>query len=170
MPAAAELAPTLPPAIFEAVSTINHEERLQQSRTDRPRTTRAIPSPPPVRPIPEPFATVRTTLSSGALATPSDGVLATAVYVAGSSNLESGRRYSIAVVGDRLRILGPMDTDPSTVALERPLRTISAHAVEGRFVASDRRGAVLAFMSVAGATPEQLAAMVMGAARDVIAP
>ncbi len=98
------------------------------------------------------------------------GVLATAVYLSGSTRLESGRRFAIAIQGDRLRVLGPTDIDAAQVALDRPLASITAHAIEGRFIASDPSGVVLAFMAVSGATPQRLAALVNAAAREAVQP
>jgi hypothetical protein len=98
-------------------------------------------------------------------------VLATAVYVTGSKRLEPGRRYGIAVHGSRLHILGPIDIDPSAIVLDRSVVGIDAIAIEGRIVVSEprqRSGLVLAFMSVAGATIQDLAQMIREAARASI--
>jgi hypothetical protein len=100
-------------------------------------------------------------------------VLATAVYVTGSARLESGRRYSIAVRGSRLQILGPTDIDPSAIVLDRPVGEVDSSAVEGRLIVSEprgRSGLVLAFMSVAGPTTDHLAQMIRDAARESIQP
>jgi hypothetical protein len=100
-------------------------------------------------------------------------VLATAVYVTGSTRLESGRRYSIAVHGSRLQILGPTDIDPSAVALDRPVGEIDASAAGGRLIVSEprrRSGLALAFMSVEGPRTDDLAAMILEAARETIRP
>lgn len=97
-------------------------------------------------------------------------MIATAIYVAGSTNLEPGRRYAIAIEGTRLQILGPTDIDPSRMAIDRPLETLDARAIEGRFIVSDQRGWVLAFMSVAGAKPADLAATVVAAASEAVGP
>lgn len=97
-------------------------------------------------------------------------MIATAIYVTGSANLQPGRRYAIAIDGTRLQILGPTDIDPSRVAIDRPLETLDARAIEGRFIISDQHGWVLAFMSVAGPRPADLAAMVTGAARGAVGP
>ena len=100
-------------------------------------------------------------------------VLATAVYVTGNARLESGRRYGIAVHESRLQILGPTDIDPSAIVLDRPVRNVEASAIEGRLILSEpraRSGLVLAFMSVAGATTDDLADMIREAARASIEP
>ena len=94
-------------------------------------------------------------------------VLTTAVYVTGSTSLESGRRYLIAVHGPRLQVLGPVETDPSAVALDRALAEMDATASEGRLVISGpggRSGTVLIFMSVAGTTPDMVAKAIVDAA------
>jgi hypothetical protein len=95
-------------------------------------------------------------------------ILASAVYVTGSSALEPGRRYAIAVHGSRLRFLGPIDADPSAVVVDRPIAGAEATAVEGRLVISvpERRSVmVAAFMSVAGRTPDAVARAIVDAAR-----
>lgn len=100
-------------------------------------------------------------------------VLATAVYVTGSAHLQPGRRYSLALHGSRLQILGPTDIDPSAVVLDRPVGGFDASALEGRLVVSEphgKSGLVLAFMSVAGATTDDLAGMIRDAARESIQP
>lgn len=100
-------------------------------------------------------------------------VLATAVYVTGSKRLEPGRRYGIAVRGTRLQILGPIDIDPLAVVLDRPVGEIDASAIAGRLIVNEPRGRsgfVLAFMSVAGATIQDLRDMIRDAARASIKP
>jgi len=95
-------------------------------------------------------------------------ILASAVYVTGSSALEAGRRYVIAVHGSRLRFMGPIDVDPSVVSVDRPIAGANATALEGRLVISAPEGRsdmVVAFMSVAGTTPDALARAIVDAAR-----
>ena len=95
-------------------------------------------------------------------------ILTTAVYVSGSRSLESGRRYIIAIHGPRLRVLGPVDIDPSAVALDRALADMDATADEGRLVVSGpggKSGTVLVFMSVARTTPDIVANAIVDAAR-----
>jgi hypothetical protein len=95
-------------------------------------------------------------------------VLATAIYVTGTARLEPGRRYNIALRGARLLILGPIDLDSATVALESPASGIEVRAIEGRLILSqprNRAGFVVAFMSVAGAGPEGLADAIGAAAQ-----
>jgi phage terminase large subunit-like protein len=95
-------------------------------------------------------------------------IIASAVYVTGSSALEAGRRYVIAVHGSRLRFMGPIDVDPSVVSVDRPIAGANATALEGRLVISAPEGRsdmVVAFMSVAGTTPDALARAIVDAAR-----
>jgi hypothetical protein len=85
---------------------------------------------------------------------------ATAIYVTGSSSLEPGRRYTIAVADGRLRVLGPVDVQPKAVALDRNIAGMEATTGNGRLMITEpggRGGTTLAFMSIAGAAPEQLA-------------
>lgn len=100
-------------------------------------------------------------------------VLATAVYVTGNKRLEPGRRYGIAVHGSRLQILGPIELDPLAIVLERPAGEIDASEAGGRLIISEprsRSGLVLAFMSMAGSTKDDLAEMIRDAARESIQP
>jgi hypothetical protein len=63
--------------------------------------------------------------------------------------------------------MGPIDSKPTRVALDRPLREVDAKSFQGRFLVSEPRsgsGLVLAFMSVSGATTDGLAASVRDAA------
>ena len=93
-------------------------------------------------------------------------ILTTAVYVTGSTALEPGRRYIIAVHGSRLRILGPVDVDPSAVALDNALAGLDATSSDGRLVVSGSRGRsamFVVFMSVAGTTTEQVATAIVDA-------
>lgn len=98
-------------------------------------------------------------------------MLTTAVYVTGSTSLESGRRYLITIHGPRLQILGPVETDPSAVALDRAVAEMDATATDGRLVISGpggRSGTVLIFMSVAGTTPDLVATAIVDAARTAV--
>lgn len=95
-------------------------------------------------------------------------VLATAVYVTGSTNLESGRWYGIAIHDSRLQVLGPTDIDPSRVALDRPIAGMDARSVEGRLIVGDPHGLVLAFMAVYGPATQDLAALIVEAARGEV--
>jgi hypothetical protein len=95
-------------------------------------------------------------------------VVASAVYVAGNSSLEPGRRYDIAVRGYHLQILAPAEDGPPALLVDRPIAECQSSVVEGRLIVSEphvRSGLVLAFMSIAGATPDALAAAIRDAAR-----
>jgi hypothetical protein len=98
---------------------------------------------------------------------PATDVSATGVYVTGTTKLEPGQRYSIAVDGSRLRVLGPLELTPSAVALDRPVAGIDAASVDGRLVISQRNGKsglMLAFMSVTGMSPDAVAGAITRAA------
>lgn len=85
-------------------------------------------------------------------------MLATAVYFGGTAGLVVGSRYAIVRHEDRLRLLGPLDWDPSAIALERPLSEIVVTAIEDRLIIRSEgwRGIALAFGSLAGASGEDL--------------
>lgn len=87
-------------------------------------------------------------------------MLATAVYVAGSTTLQSGHRYAIGIRESRLQILGPTEVQPERVAFERLVAGVGARAVEGRLIIADGSGLVLAFMAVAGRPTDDLAAII----------
>ncbi len=106
-----------------------------------------------------------TTPAAAWLASDPTGTLATAVYVAGSTNLQSGHRYRIAIRESRLQILGPTEVQPERVALEHPLAGLDARSVEGRLILADPNGFLLAFMSIAGPSTRDLAARIAEAAR-----
>jgi hypothetical protein len=94
-------------------------------------------------------------------------VLASAIYVTGSRGLQAGSRYGIAVAGDELQILGPVDVDPTTVKLVHALSGIDATGLQGRLIitmAEGRRDKLaLIFMSVAGGTAEAIADAILAA-------
>jgi hypothetical protein len=138
----------------------------------KPATSEA-PATRPRDPIPPAPRTSPTSAASRLPPEPSSPSLfgdagpATAIYIAGTTRLEPGRRYSIAITNDRLRVQGPIDANPTVVALDRPLSGIDASAINGRLVlteAGSRAGAVLAFMGISGTTPQQLAAEILAAA------
>jgi hypothetical protein len=85
-------------------------------------------------------------------------VLATGVYFGGTASLVVGSRYVIVRHDDRLRLLGPVDRDPSAVALERPLASLTATAIGDRLVITEGHGDRLAIAlgSLAGANGPQL--------------
>ena len=95
--------------------------------------------------------------------------LATATYIAGNTTLEPGGRYLVSIDAARLRLLGPVDVNPSVVALDFDIADMDASVTGGRLLISqhrDRSGAVLAFMGVAGMTPDGLASAIVQAAKD----
>jgi hypothetical protein len=64
-------------------------------------------------------------------------VLATAVYFGGTAGLAVGGRYVITRQGPMFRLLGPVDLDPTRVALERPLARLTAVAIGERLVITE---------------------------------
>lgn len=107
-------------------------------------------------------------LQPGPTADPRSVVLASAIYVTGSRGLLAGSRYGIALSGDELRILGPVDVDPSAVVIHHSLAGMDATGLQGRLIitATDGRRDQLAlvFMSVAGGSPEGVADAIVSAA------
>ncbi|MGH2477591.1 MAG: hypothetical protein ACRDIL_20245, partial [Candidatus Limnocylindrales bacterium] len=103
-------------------------------------------------PINRPFDG-RTTIETGA-------VLATAVYFGGTAGLVVGSRYVLVRHLETLQLLGPVDLDPSIVALERPLAGLTATAIGERLVITegedDRVGLAVALGAFAGASGPQL--------------
>jgi hypothetical protein len=101
---------------------------------------------------------------------PQSVVLASAIYVTGSRGLQAGSRYGIAIVGEDLRILGPVDINPTGVAIRHSLSGMDATGLQGRLIitASDGRRDqfALVFMSVAGGSPEGVADAIVAAARE----
>jgi hypothetical protein len=85
-------------------------------------------------------------------------MLATAVYFGGTAGLVVGSRYAIVRQGDRLRLMGPIDWDPTATALERPLAEMMVTAVEDRLIIRSEgwRGVALAFGSLAGSSGADL--------------
>jgi hypothetical protein len=67
-------------------------------------------------------------------------VLATGVYFGGTAGLAVGGRYVITREGPLFRLLGPVDLDPTRVALERPLARLAAVAVGERLVITEGDG------------------------------
>jgi hypothetical protein len=85
-------------------------------------------------------------------------LLATAVYFGGTAGLVVGSRYAIVRHDDRLRLLGPIDWDPTAIALERPVAEVMVTAIEDRLIIRSEgwRGIALAFGSLAGSSGEDL--------------
>ncbi len=96
------------------------------------------------------------------------GQLAAATYIAGSTSLTPGARYILSIDEDRLRLLGPVELNPSTVALEFDVAELDASVMGARLLISQQHGrsaSILAFMLVSGMTPENLASAIVDAAR-----
>jgi hypothetical protein len=97
-------------------------------------------------------------------------ILASAIYVTGTRGLQAGSRYGIALVGDELRILGPVDFDPTAVTLVHTLKGVDATGLQGRLIitAGDGRRDRLAlvFMSVAGGSAEGVADAIVTAGAE----
>ena len=104
---------------------------------------------------------------------PLDGprILASGVFVNGTVGLQIGSRYLIALDGERLRVLGPADEDPSSVVFDRSVHEMDATGLNERLILNQRsnaRGAsILAFISLAGGTPDGVAEEVVQAALAV---
>lgn len=96
------------------------------------------------------------------------------VYVTGSVGLRAGARYTIEVDRSRLRVLGPVDNDPTVVALERRLSGIDATGYNDRLIISEPGGGrspvVLVFMSIGGGTPDAVAERIVQAAAAADVP
>ena len=105
---------------------------------------------------------------------PRNEVLASAVYLTGSRGLQAGARYGIALMGPNLAILGPVDIDPSAVALTHHLRGLDATGIQGQLIISaadpshDRFA--LVFMAVAGGSSEGIADVIAAAAAAASEP
>jgi capsular polysaccharide biosynthesis protein len=96
-------------------------------------------------------------------------VSATVVYVSGTSSLEAGRRYQLLIDGSQFRILGPLELDPSAVALDRAVAGLEASVVDGRLLISEpagKSGFLLALMLTTGMSPVALAGAIVEAARE----
>lgn len=144
--------------------------RVTSSRRDPP----TLPTPLPVgrlaRSSRAPRSNLRAALGSGAVNTrppaihaalDAGEVLATAVYFGGTTaRLVVGSRYVLVRHDAVLRMLGPVDRDPSEVAFERPLAGLTATAIGERLIitegATDRPSLALALGAIAGASGPQL--------------
>jgi hypothetical protein len=97
-------------------------------------------------------------------------VLGMGVYVTGSVALQPGSRYAIEISGGTLRVRGPVDVQPMTVALERRLDRLQAASVNGRLIIDDRNrtstNTLLVFMSMGPNGTERPAAVINEAAED----
>jgi len=105
---------------------------------------------------------------------PRELVLASAIYLTGSRGLQAGSRYGIALMGPNLAILGPVDIDPSAVALTHHLRGLDATGIQGQLIITaadpshDRFA--LVFMAVAGGSCEGIADVIAAAAAAASEP
>jgi hypothetical protein len=98
-------------------------------------------------------------------------ILASGVFVAGSVGLEIGSRYLIEIGDDRLRVLGPADRDPTAVAFDRSIDQMDATGLNERLILNERAnvrgGSVLAFISIAGGSPDSVAEAVLQRVRQI---
>lgn len=168
-PAAPPLEPRIVAPVFQvAASAAEHAERG---------VTGPEPIPLPVGRAPRPRRPERDDLPVGVRAgatvvrpdelAGTDEILATGVYVTGSSSLVVGSRYAIARRGASLRILGPLDFDPTALALERRLAILTVTAIGERLVISETDGRLaIAFGGLAGANGPQLE-VALASARDL---
>jgi len=129
-----------------------------------------VPSPPIVLPIGRPARPRRPELpdraaGSARRSSPEHDagtaeVLATGVYFGGTAGLAVGARYVIVRHDPVLRLLGPVDLDPTRVALERPLARLVAVSVGERLIITEGNGARVAMAlglgALAGMTGPQL--------------
>jgi hypothetical protein len=96
------------------------------------------------------------------------------VYVTGSVGLRAGARYTIEADRTRLRVLGPVDGDPTVVAIERRLSGIDATGYNDRLIISEPDGGrspvVLVFMAIGGGTPDAVAERIVQAAAAADVP
>jgi hypothetical protein len=79
----------------------------------------------------------------GAHKTKEVAILATAVFLTGSSACRPGMHYALAIRGDSLLVLGPLEVDPDVIAVERPLGSIAVTAYEDQLLINDRRVGIL---------------------------
>lgn len=80
---------------------------------------------------------------SGAHRSKETAILATAVFLTGSSACRPGMHYALAIRGDSLLVLGPLEVDPDVIAVERPLGSIAVTAYEEQLLINDRRVGIL---------------------------
>lgn len=94
-------------------------------------------------------------------------ILASGIYVTGSSALQSGSRYTLVLEGPSLRVLGPVDLRPQEVVAECPISLIIATGFGDRLVISPVEGAsrriLMVFSGLGGSSTEALAARLTAA-------
>jgi hypothetical protein len=130
-----------------------------------------VAAPPRVVPVPmaprtEPFGRpAATTRPATAAPRPTGGgtILASGVFEGGTEPLVPGSRYAIARVSDRVRVLGPLDTSPDKVRLDRSLAdlTVGTHADRLLLTGPSEAGGpsfVLSFHALAGVQGAELEA------------
>jgi hypothetical protein len=87
-------------------------------------------------------------------------ILGSGVYVGGSAPLLPGARYSIAIEGTAMQVLGPVDEAPGRVVLAREIAELETTMLGDRLIIAQhvRRGSGigLVFTSVVGASGEEL--------------
>ncbi len=83
------------------------------------------------------------TARSGSHRSKEVAILATAVFLTGSSACRPGMHYALAIRGDSLLVLGPLEVDPDVIAVERPLASIAVTAYEDQLLVNDRRVGIL---------------------------
>ena len=147
------------PEGFDVVAPL--QPRSVDSGPPRPRLVRSEPpvtlaqrlaaTPPPVSQFPATAPESHAPIQAAE-------VLATGVYFGGTARLVVGSRYAIVRHGSILRLMGPLDSDPSVVAVECSLDRMTATVIQDRLVVSDSEGGGLSFAigSLAGATGRQL--------------
>ena len=175
----------VPAALARRAADDEARDRRTDLTAEPPLAEQRQPVEPAVDPVRRLKASLgRTTQSIGAatarmpapqqahpFADPRNVILASAIYVTGSRGLLAGSRYGIALFGEDLRILGPVDVDPGAVAIRHALRGMDATGLQGRLIitATDGRRDQLAlvFMSVAGDSPEGVADAIIAAATEL---
>lgn len=97
-------------------------------------------------------------------------ILASGIYITGTLSLVAGSRYALEVGGGTLRVLGPVDIDPSTVALTQDLTGMEATGFDERLILTfgggGRHGMVLVFSALEGSTAAGVSAAIISAARS----
>jgi hypothetical protein len=97
-------------------------------------------------------------------------ILASGIYITGTLSLVTGSRYALEVGGGSLRVLGPVDIDPSTVALTQDLAGMEATGFDERLILTfgggGRHGMVLVFSALEGASAAGVSAAILSAARS----
>jgi hypothetical protein len=167
-----------PPAIEPPRSSRRRGQRpVPPSSEDWDRPEAVIVTAPEqaARPAPEaPAASFASVASSSYPSPPSSASAAerlrvSGVYVTGSVGLSVGSRYLIQILESNLRVLGPLDRNPETLAVERPLTNMDATAHDGRLIISQvsrgKADLVLVFMSVGGRTADAVATEIVQAVR-----